>query len=100
MPSLRDYARNFIPKTTKNIADLPSVPIDAEIKTDGLGTDNQGEDFTYNYLEINNEEYRVPNSVIAQLKKLQEQNPNMKSFKVQKVGQGFKDTKYFVIFLS
>lgn len=99
MTSLKDFAKAYVPKQTKNIADLPSCQVDAEIKTDGLGTDNNGEDFSYNYLELNGEQYRVPNSVIGQIKDLQEENPNMKSFKVKKSGEGLK-TRYTVIPLS
>ena len=45
---------------------------------------------------INKERYRVPNSVLKQLKVLLEDNSNMKKFKVKKTGQGL-NTDYTVI---
>lgn len=96
MAKLNDYARGYTPKQTKNIADLEFVPTDAEIRDDGKGIDKDGEEFAYSYLSINDEEYRIPNSVIGQLKDILEANPNLKKFRVKKSGEGL-GTRYTVI---
>jgi hypothetical protein len=66
MAKLKDEAMAYESKLTKNIADL-----------DG-------------------EKYRVPNSVLKQLKVLLEDNPDLKKFKVKKSGVGL-NTDYTVI---
>jgi hypothetical protein len=96
MGTLKDYAKTYVAKKTKNIADLAEVSASVDIYHDGMGTDGDGEEFTYSYLEINGEEYRVAGSVIGQLKDLLEANPNLSRFKVKKTGEGLK-TRYTVI---
>ena len=96
MASLKEFAKEFVPKQTKNIADLPEVSVDTQIYHDGKGTDKNGEDFTYSYISLNDIEYRVAGSVIGQLKDQIEANPNLKKFKVKKVGEGMQ-TRYTVI---
>ena len=99
MSSIKAEAEAFVPKQTKNIAELPSVSIDLELR-DGEGIDKQGESFKYKYIEINGEEYRVPGVVIAQVKDILEENKGMKSFKVKRTGEGKTGTRYTVIPLS
>ena len=96
MATLGETAKAFVPKQTKNIADLSEVSVHAELKHDGKGIDNNGVEFQYSYLFLNNEEYRVPASVIGQLKDLLEENKNLVKFKVKKTGEGLK-TRYTVI---
>ncbi|KKK73592.1 hypothetical protein LCGC14_2892300, partial [marine sediment metagenome] len=52
--------------------------------------------FSYNFMVVAGEEYRVPNSVLKQLKKHLEANPKLEKFKVAKEGEGLK-TEYTVI---
>lgn len=96
MATLGETARAFVPKQTKNIADLNEVLVSCELHHDGKGIDNNGVEFQYSYLLLNNEEYRVPASVIGQLKDLLEENPKLGKFKVKKTGEGLK-TRYTVI---
>lgn len=96
MQTIKESAKNFQPKTTKNISELSSVPVDAEIFHDGKGTDKEGIEFTYSYLMFNDEEYRVPGVVLGQLKDMLEEKPNMKTFKVKRTGELLK-TRYSVI---
>lgn len=96
MATIKDAARDFVPKQTKNIADLDVVSVDLQIFHDGTGTDNDGKEFTYSYIVLNNEEYRVPNSVLGQLKDILEENPNLTKFKVKKSGENLK-TRYTLI---
>lgn len=94
--TLKETALDFTPKQTKNIADLDIVSVDFTIENDGKGTDNDGVPFIYSYIKVNDEEYRVPASVIGQLKDHLKANPKMQNFKVNKSGEGLK-TRYTVI---
>ena len=96
MATIKEKALGFIPKQTKNIADLPEVSTGLTIYDDGAGVDDEGKEFSYSYINVNNENYRVPNSVIGQIQDLLEDNPNLTRFKVKKSGEGLK-TRYTVI---
>ena len=96
MATIGESAKAFIPKQTKNIADLNEVLVSCELHHDGKGIDNNGVEFQYSYLFLNNEEYRVPASVIGQLKDLLEENKNLTKFRVKRSGEGLK-TRYTVI---
>jgi hypothetical protein len=48
---------------------------------------------------VNGEKYRVPQSVLNNLKAVLEDNPMLKTFKVKKTGEGM-DTRYILIPLS
>jgi len=98
MAKLKDEAMAYEPMKTKNIADLEVVSVDVEI-TDETYTDSEGKEFTMKTIEIDGEKYRVPVSVIKALKTLLEDNPNLKSFKVKKIGSGM-NTEYVVIPIS
>jgi len=95
MASLKEEAQDYQPKQTKNVADLPKISIDVDMK-DGEGTDKEGVSFKYKFILLDGEEYRVPYVVLGQIKDLLEENPNLKSFKVKKAGEGLK-TRYTVI---
>jgi hypothetical protein len=96
MASLKDTAKGYVPKQTKNIADLDVVSVELDVKHDGQGIDNDGKEFIYSYVELNGEEYRVPNSVVGQLKDILDENPNLSKFKVKRTGEGLK-TRYTLI---
>lgn len=105
MSKIIEFAKGYEqPKATKNIADLSEVSTDLEL-----------EDDEYEYLDkptgkpvvvkqkvicLNKEKYRVPVSVIQQLKIILEDNPNLKKFKVKRSGSTKDDTRYQVIPLS
>lgn len=95
MGSIKDEAKGYKPRQTKNVADLPQVDISAEL-LDGQGTDDTGTVFKYKYIDVNGEEYRVPNVVIGNIKDLLEMNANLKMVKVSKKGQGLQ-TRYTVM---
>lgn len=98
MATLKDEAKGYVPKQTKNIADLPQVDVNTELY-DGVGTDDAGTEFKYKYMDVNGEEYRVPNMVIGQIKDLIEMSPNLKLVRVKRTGEGLK-TRYTTIPLS
>lgn len=93
--TLKEEAKAYVPQQTKNIAELDEVPLDLEL-FDGEGTDDNGKPFTYKFAELNGEKYRVPGSVIGQLKIQLEANPDLSKCKVKKDGAGL-NTRYTVI---
>jgi len=58
--------------------------------------DRENQEYTVNFIVIEEEEYRVPISVIEQLKGIIEAKPDLETFKVVKTGTGM-NTKYQVI---
>lgn len=99
MTSIKEQAEAFMPKQTKNIAELPQISIEMDLKN-GEGTDKDGNSFKYKFIEINGEEYRVPGIVLGQIKDILSENPNMKMFKVKRTGEGKTGTRYTVIPLN
>jgi hypothetical protein len=95
MQSIRDAAKAYVPKQTKNIAELPSVSADLAVMQ-GEGQDKDGKKFEYDYIEVNSEQYRVPGKVLNDLKQILAEKPNLKLFKVKKQGTGL-NTQYTVI---
>ena len=96
--SLKEAALESQPTTkTKNITELQQVSTELKVLSGSFKKD--GEEIKYNYIEVNGEEYRVPQSVLNALKVILEDNPNLKTFKVKKTGEGM-DTRYTVIPLS
>ena len=95
MASIIQAAKDFVPKQVKNIADLPVVSVDLELRKE-TGNDSEGKEFSYNYVEINGEKFRVPDKVIGDLKSILEKKPTMKTFSVTKKGTGLA-TQYTVI---
>ena len=95
-----EIAKDYESKTTKNIADLPEVSVKVEVLDDSFEyTDKTGQNkvVKQKVINVNNESYRVPISVLQQLKVLLEDNPKMQKFKVKKTGEGKDNTRYQVI---
>ena len=91
--TLKEEAKEYTPSQIKNISELDSVSTDLMIHED-----NEAE-FPYKFIMIDGEKYKVPTSVIASLKSILEENPELKKFKVKRTGEGLK-TKYTVIPLA
>ncbi len=105
MSKINEYAKGYISKaTTKNVADLPEVSTDLELEDDQFETTdkitNKPKVVQQKVINLNGEAYRVPVSVIQQLKVILEDNPNLKRFKVKRSGTTKDDTRYQVIPLS
>ena len=98
MATLKEEAITYVSNETKNIADLDKVDISLVVNDDEA-VDSDGEKFFYKYVKLNDEQYRVPKSVLKNLKVLLLDNPNLKEFKVIKTGKGM-DTTYTVVPLS
>jgi len=102
MTKLDEYAKDFEPTSkTKNIADLEEVSTDIDLIDDEFEfTDKitkQVKTVQQKVIIVNGEQYRVPVSVIGQLKVVLEDNPSCKRFKVKKTGATKDDTRYQVI---
>ena len=95
MASIKDTAKNYAGKQTRNIAELKSVSVDLNI-FEGKGKDQNQKEFTYNYIEVDGMEYRLPDKVLKDLKAILEKKPTLKTFSVSKQGTGM-NTAYTVI---
>ena len=96
MTSLSEFAKTYEPQTTKNIADLKEVDVSLQLE-DREGTDSKGITFKYKVIVVDGEEYRVPASVIGNLKVILSKKPTLKKFSVARQGTKKDDTKYTVI---
>lgn len=94
--TIKQAAQNYVPQTTKNIADLPEVNIEAMQLEDRESKDNEGIAFKYKVVIVNGEEYRVPGSVIGSIKGILDKKPTLKRISVSKQGTGML-TRYTVI---
>ena len=95
MGNLREESKAFEPKKTLNVADLEALSLDSKIET-RVGKDKSGKEFSYKVAVILEQEYRVPASVLADIKTLIEAKPTLKTVRVIKKGQGM-NTTYSVI---
>lgn len=93
--TLFDEAKEYQPPHTKNISELEIVRTDSKV-VEKEYTDKDGKPFVIKVITIDNEDYRVPVSVLEQLKAIVEEKPELKTFKVKKSGEGLK-TSYTVI---
>lgn len=98
METIREKAKNYESKETKLISELEEVSTELEIQ-EVVYQDSDGKEFKVNEVMINEEKYRIPNSVLKQLKTLLEEKPDAVKFKVKKSGEGLK-TQYQVMLLD
>ncbi len=91
------------PQQTKNIAELEKVSVDLELVDDTYTFTNKKtgleETVDQKVTEVDGVNYKVPLSVLNQIKAQMEANPNMKFFKVKKEGEEL-NTRYTVIPLT
>ena len=100
MAKISEVAKNYESTSkTKNIADLNKVSTDLEVLHDSFVFEKNGETKTVQQqvIEVEGEKYRIPVTVIQQLKVVLEDNPELKYFKVRKSGTTKDDTRYQVI---
>lgn len=96
--TIKDEAKDYEPKqATKNISELQSVSTDLVVEDDSF--EFEGKEIKQKIVVVNGERYRMPVSVIRDLKVILDDNPNLKAFKVKKTGQQM-ETRYTVIPLS
>ena len=94
MVSLKEEAQAYEPKQTLNVADLEKVDISLDVE-ERSGTDGEGKEFKYKVLVVEGKEYRVPNTVLEEIKKIVTLRPETKFVKVTKSGSGLS-TRYSV----
>ena len=99
MRTIKEAAQNYEPKRMKNVADLEVIRTDIRIVENEKRKDQNDEEYSVSYFVLNDEEYRIPVSVLEQLKSILEKKPELKTFNVKKTGEG-KGTKYQVITLD
>lgn len=93
MATIAETANEYVPSETKNISDLDCVSVKCEIEKRTYKEGTQDE-FTVNVIIVDEILYRIPNSVISQIKALSE-DEYFENFKVLKTGTGMQ-TKYTV----
>ena len=96
MVNLKESAKAYQPKKTRNIAELEVVDIEQIVVEARQGVNDEGKDFNFMVAKIGNEEYRVPSSVLGSIKTILEAKPTLRHIRVIKKGQGM-NTEYTVI---
>ena len=99
MVSIREQAKEYKVSETLNIVDLDSVNTEMDLLTKDITNEDPEKCFSYDYIVVDEIEYRVPKTVIKQLKAQLEAKPESVSFKVTKSGKGL-GTEYSVIMLD
>jgi len=98
--TIGELAKEYKTSNTKNISELSEVSTSLEVSDDQFETTDkvtkQPKLVKQKIITINGEAYRVPMSVLQQLKIVLEDNPTLKKFKVKKSGT-MMETRYQVI---
>jgi len=102
MSKISDFAKEYeSPSATKNIADLKEVSTDIELLDDEFEFTDKAtgkpKKVMQKVIVVDDEKYRVPITVIQQLKIILEDSPALKKFKVKRSGTTKDDTRYQVI---
>ena len=95
MTTIGESAKAYSPQQMGNIADLEVVSTDTNIKEE-TRINSEREEYKVSFITVDGREYRVPASVLEQLKTIIEEKPDLKTFQVKKTGEGM-GTKYIVI---
>ena len=99
--TIGEAAENYKSSQTMNIADLEKVSTDLQLVDDEFEfTDRvtgQLKKVQQEVIIIDDIKYRVPKTVLQQLRVLMEDNKELKFFKVKKTGTDKENTKYQVI---
>lgn len=102
MQTLKEAAENYEPPKTLNIADLESFDISEPIE-EREGKDKDNKTFKYYALVRDEEDYRIPNSVMKTIKNLlaanEKHGKEIKTLTVEKSGEGM-NTSYQVLTLD
>lgn len=96
MVTLKDFAKTFEGKKTRNITELEVVNLENLEILEKEGTDKENKPFHMIVGISNNEEYRIPESVMRDIRTIIENKPTLKTIKVIKKGTGM-GTTYTVI---
>ena len=95
MENLRESAKAYEPPKTLTIAELEAVSLDSPIE-EREGKDKKGKNFKYKVVLVAGDEYRVPSSVLTDIKTIMGEKPGLKTVRVIKKGEGM-GTSYTVV---
>ena len=104
--TLKETAKEYTPKRTLNVTDLDKVDLSFPVEDrsgkktikDKDGNDVE-EEFSYQVIVINEQEYRVAATVLAEIQKILKLKPEAKFVKVTSTGSGL-NTKYEVEYVE
>lgn len=96
--TLKETAQEYIPKRTLNVTDLDRVDLSFPME-DRVGKDKQEHEFKYKVIVVNEQEYRVPGTVLEEIQKIIKLKPEAKFVKVTSTGSGL-NTKYAVEYVE
>lgn len=95
MATIKEEAQAYEPPKTRNISELERIPVNLQIEEREYSKED-GTTFKVKVVVLNDEDYRVPISVLKSLKEIVKAKPELKEFRVSRTGEGFK-TGYTVI---
>ena len=96
---IKTFVKDFeVKELIGDITEVEEISVDCEI-TEQEFTKKDGEVFKIYVITVNNKPYRLPVSVLGQLKIQLEENPKVKTFKVIKKGKGLA-TEYVVVIVK
>lgn len=96
MTSVIEAAKVYEPKSSKTVADLPQFDVTQDMFDETRANDD-GTKSTYKVIVVNGEKYRVPYTVLADIKEIYKIKSDLKYVKVTKSGSGKTGTKYTTI---
>ena len=96
--TLKENAQEYTPKRTLNVTDLDKVDLSTPLE-DRKGTNAEGKDYDYQVMVIEGKEYRVPATVLEEIKKILKIKPDAKFIKATSTGSGL-NTEYSVDLLE
>jgi len=98
MTTLKEGAEAYEPKNTLNIADLNEVSIEVPMEERKF-KEGTPDEFTIMVALVDDKEYRVPWTVLKQVKEMlvHPKTRTMKKFSVLKTGEGQQNTRYNVL---
>jgi hypothetical protein len=89
--TLKESAKEYVPKRTLNVTDLDKVNLSFPME-DREGKDSKGSIFNYKVIVVNNQEYRVPGTVLEEIQKILKLKPEAEFVKVTSTGSGLNTT--------
>ena len=91
--TLKEEAEAYVPATIKNVTELEFIDTAMTVQ------EENDVEFPYKFIQLDGERYKVANSVIAAIKEVIKESPQITKFKIKKTGEGIK-TKYMVVPLA
>ena len=95
MSNIRETAKAYESPKTPTVAELEALSLDTPIE-EKTGKDKNGKAFSYKVAIVTGREFRVPSSVLKDIKALLAIRPNTKTVRIVKQGTGM-DTSYTVV---